>query len=184
MAEDGIVLRDPKKWRAIAHPLRIGILGALANGEMTNEELANHLNVASGKLHFHTRTLLSAGLIEAATPRQKGSITEKPYRRVADRFIVPQIEDGSAPPVMHYIVNAVQFYESTWKQSTDKNFPQFGFHAMFYQTREKENEFLARLKTLMDDFVNSRVNESDPNAHLMSLSGLGHRCPNSELSAT
>ena len=64
-------------WKALAHPLRCGVLSLLANRQMTNEEMAKALGVESGALYFHTKHLLTANLIELAGTRPKGPIIEK-----------------------------------------------------------------------------------------------------------
>lgn len=61
----------------------MGIMSLLAAEAMTNEELARKLGVASGALHFHTRFLRDAGIIDVAYTRRNGPQTEKYYRPVA-----------------------------------------------------------------------------------------------------
>ena len=178
MGDSNVVLDTPVKWKAVSHPLRLGILRLLAGGEMTNEELAQQLNVASGKLYFHTKKLLDAGLVEAAPTRRKGPHIEKPYRRVSDSFFVPMVEDGTAPPLLHLLVNAVQLYQSTWAESTNKHFIQFGYHVMYFQTAEKEAEYYARINQLARDFIADAVPATHPDARIVSIGLLAHRCPN------
>ncbi len=178
MGVSDVLLDTPMKWKAASHPLRLGILRLLADGEMTNEELARQLEVASGKLYFHTKKLLEAGLIEAAPTRIKGSLIEKPYRRVSDGFIVPMVEDGTAPPLLHLLVNAAQLYQSTWAEATNKHFIQFGYHVMYFQTAEKEAEYYERINQLASDFIATAVPASHPDARIVSMGLLAHRCPN------
>jgi DNA-binding transcriptional ArsR family regulator len=87
---DSFELKTAAHWKGLAHPLRVGILERLKNGAMTNEELAKSLGVESGKLYFHTKQLLTAGLIERAGSRQNGPITEKLYRAVAKKYVACQ----------------------------------------------------------------------------------------------
>ena len=173
------VLDQPHLWKAVSHPLRLAILRALGDRERTNEELASELGVSSGKLHFHTKKLLDAGLIELAGTRQKGSVTEKLYRVRAHDFRIPMVEDGSAPPLLHLAHNAVQFYESAWRDATDKHFMQLGFHWMLYQTPENKVAFFDRLTALMAEFEAAAVDPSTPGATLVSFLGLIHATPNS-----
>ena len=178
MGDSNVVLDTPVKWKAVSHPLRLEILRLLAGGAMTNEELAHKLNCASGKMYFHTKKLLDAGLIEAAPTRKKGPHIEKPYRRVSDGFFVPMVEDGTAPPLLHLLSNAVQLYQSTWSEASNKHFIQFGYHVMYYQTAEREAEFYERVNQLARDFIASAVPASHPDARMVSMGLLAHRCPN------
>lgn len=178
VAKPNVVLENPAQWKAISHPLRLQILKVLGDRELTNEELAQEIGVASGKLYFHTKKLLDAGLIEAAPTRRKGPLIEKPYRRIADDFTVPMVEDGTAPPVLHLLQNAIQFYQSTWNEASNKEFAQFGYHVMYHQTAEKEIEYYDRLTALLNDFVASAVPSETPGARMVSLSALAHRAPN------
>jgi DNA-binding transcriptional ArsR family regulator len=166
-------LDQPAQWKAISHPLRLQILNLLTHENLTNEQIAAKMGQASGKLYFHTKKLLDAGLIELAETRQKGPRTEKVYRRAIKDFEIAMVEDGSAPPLAHYIANAIQAYEARWQQNPE--FPQFGCHVMYFQTAEKEKEFYDRLTQLMNDFIESAVREGAEDARLVSMAALAHR---------
>ncbi len=85
---DVLEIERPEQLKALGHPLRLKVLQVLAESEqpLTNRELAEHLSVDPGHLHFHVRMLHRAGLIELA----KTSGREKPYRTVAKHFKVGQ----------------------------------------------------------------------------------------------
>ena len=102
--EETFFLDNPKRMKAVSHPLRLGILRLLLQGNKTNEELAKALNVASGKLYFHTKTLLDVGMIELAETRVKGSIVEKVYKPTFTSFYQPP-GDGVAEPVLYSTVS-------------------------------------------------------------------------------
>src|SRR5476651_1264141 len=84
--------------KGLSHPLRVGILRRLIEEAHTNEELADQLGVASGKLYFHTRKLLDLGMIALVGTRQKGPLTEKLYRATARRFTLPAPVKGGEVP--------------------------------------------------------------------------------------
>jgi len=169
-------LNEPKQWKAISHPLRRQILSLLATQNLTNEELATAMGVASGKLYFHTKKLLDAGLIELAEVRQKGPRQEKVYRRTFEDFRIEMVEDGSAPPLAHFIRNALTNYESKWADG--KDFAQYGFHLIYYHTPEREKEFYDRLTQLMNDFRETAIpdgqNDEATGGRLISLAALMH----------
>src|SRR5687768_884360 len=75
--QEQFILKTTAHWKALSHPLRVAALRLLGDRAMTNEELAQALCVESGKLYFHTKQLLDAGLIELVETRAKGPITEK-----------------------------------------------------------------------------------------------------------
>ncbi len=70
---------DPESLRAIAHPLRLRLLGHLRiHGPATASELGRRLNESSGSTSYHLRQLQRYGFIEPE-PEQK-SRREKVWR--------------------------------------------------------------------------------------------------------
>lgn len=64
---------DPTLLKALAHPLRVRILGALRiTGASTASRLAEQLGESSGLTSYHLRTLATAGLVEEDTDRGTG----------------------------------------------------------------------------------------------------------------
>jgi DNA-binding transcriptional ArsR family regulator len=87
---ESLQLDNPEQLKALGHPLRLKVLQALGQSDepLTNRELAAHLSVDPGHLHFHVRMLHRAGLIELAQTTGR----EKPYRVVAKHLQVgPEI---------------------------------------------------------------------------------------------
>lgn len=171
---DTFDLRTPAQWKAFSHPLRLRILERLADDTLTNEELATALGEQSGKLYFHTKRLLDAGLIVPAGTRQKGPITEKLYRAAARRFLAPPPTlDGDAPPLETALTSALALYRSDWQESA--GLPgelQMGFHLTLPLDLEARREFARRVKALFDDF---QASGSDaPDARRVSLGVLIH----------
>jgi DNA-binding transcriptional ArsR family regulator len=80
---DELILETPEQIRALAHPLRLRVLGLLTNASYTNKQLADLLQVSPPRLHFHVRELQAAGLIELVSQQPKGGVIEKYYRAVA-----------------------------------------------------------------------------------------------------
>lgn len=160
------------------HPLRLAILKTLGNGELTNQELANELGVAAGKLHFHTKKLLAAGLIELSGTRANGPRTEKLYRRVLnENFRIPPIEDGSEPPISRYIQNALSVYEQTWMDFGDKNFASYGFHQVYYISPESFKELIQDVNSLMEKIERMGVPEIVEDTKCVSLAALINEVP-------
>ncbi len=167
-------LQTPAQWKALSHPLRLRVLELLADGARTNEELAAALGEQSGKLYFHTKRLLDAGLIALDHTRQKGPITEKLYRAVARRFAAPTPQKGGEkPPLEDLLTSALELYRGNWQETG--GLPgqiEGGFHLVLALTPERQREFAARLTALFEDF---RASGSDaPDARPVSLATLMH----------
>ena len=70
-------IRDPQAMRALAHPLRMRLLEALAaEGSATATRCAEMLSDTASNCSFHLRTLAKYGFIE----RVPGSGRERPWR--------------------------------------------------------------------------------------------------------
>lgn len=74
MADDRTVLRpDAAQLRALAHPLRARLLGALRfDGPATATKLAARLGTNSGATSYHLRQLAEVGLVEDDVERSTG----------------------------------------------------------------------------------------------------------------
>ncbi len=90
-------LETVEQMRAIADPLRVGIVQALAHQAMTVTQLGDVLEAAPAKIHYHVRELERVGLLRLVETREKGGILEKYYRPVARNFAVPGALLSSAP---------------------------------------------------------------------------------------
>ena len=147
-------MQSPAQWKAFSHPLRLRILEKLAEQPHTNEELAAALGEQSGKLYFHTKKLLDAGLIALDSTRQKGPITEKLYRAVARRFTAPPpVKGGPLPPLEQYLVAGLDLYRSTWAETNGLDgLTELGFHLVLPVEPERCLEFAARVRALFEDF--------------------------------
>lgn len=176
--QEQIELTTTAHWKAVAHPLRVSILGLLTEAAQTNEELARALNVESGKLYFHTRRLLEAGLIEMVETRQKGPITEKLYRAVARAFTTAAPEKGGDAPTFDTMLTAaLELYRATWRESgglADET--ELAFHLVLPHRPKRRREFVERLRRLCDDFQ-KEASPDAPNARPLAISVLLHGIP-------
>lgn len=72
MPTDGIT-PDAQQLKALAHPLRVALLGLLrAEGPGTASTLADRLDVSSGLTSYHLRELARAGFVEEDASRGSG----------------------------------------------------------------------------------------------------------------
>ncbi|MGI5157842.1 ArsR/SmtB family transcription factor [Microbispora sp. CA-102843] len=79
-AEDAVVL-DAKGLRALAHPVRVQVVGLLRkHGPSTATRLAELLGINSGAASYHLRRLAAAGFVQEDTGR--GNARERWWRAV------------------------------------------------------------------------------------------------------
>ncbi|MFF3224144.1 ArsR/SmtB family transcription factor [Nocardia suismassiliense] len=79
--EAGVVVLDAKGLRALAHPVRVQLVGLLRKyGPSTATRLAERLGVGSGTASYHLRQLGAAGFVEEDTER--GNARERWWRSV------------------------------------------------------------------------------------------------------
>jgi DNA-binding transcriptional ArsR family regulator len=181
-SESTFVLTTTAHWKAVSHPLRTGILRLLTEHTLTNEELADALEVESGKLYFHTKYLLDAGLIKIIETRSKGPITEKVYKAVAQHFVANELPDTQAddPPPFDGVVAGFQaFYRQTWrKHAPMTGRAHYAYHFTKYIPRERAAEFITKLKAFVDEFAEIETDETNiADARKYSLGLLFHAVP-------
>ena len=85
-------LTDPKALRALAHPIRLELVGLLRQrGPLTATKAAELLGESSGSTSFHLRQLAKYGLVEEAGG---GRGRERPWRATAMFTGWPDIADS------------------------------------------------------------------------------------------
>jgi DNA-binding transcriptional ArsR family regulator len=85
--------RDPTRvqmW-AMAHPLRLEILGALVEGPATASMLARRLGESSGSTSYHVRVLARAGAV--VEDPELGTRRERWWRRPDPFVLIPTDDD-------------------------------------------------------------------------------------------
>ncbi len=166
--------RRPRSGKHSPIPCGCEILKLLAGKAHTNEELAAVLGEKSGKLYFHTKRLLDAGLIILESTRQKGPNTEKFYRAIARKFIAPiPVSDGVTPRLERMLRLALELYRRAWQESSGlTQQTEFGFHLVLPLDPLRRAEFVARLQALRDDFKAS--GSTADGAHPVVLTVLMH----------
>ena len=82
---------DPRLVKALAHPLRIRILGILEQHSATPKELAELLDVQLENLSYHVRTLRDFGFIKLERRRMVKGAVEHRYGMVARPRITAEV---------------------------------------------------------------------------------------------
>jgi len=86
-----VELRDPRALRALAHPIRIRLLGLLRReGPLTATETGRRIDESSGSASYHLRQLARFGLVEDAAG---GHGRERPWQATALYTSVPDVAD-------------------------------------------------------------------------------------------
>jgi DNA-binding transcriptional ArsR family regulator len=92
-------LTDQKYVKAMAHPLRLRILGALEHRTASPSELAQELDAPLGNVSYHVRQLHGLGLLKLVKETPRRGAVEHYYRLEAR----PHITDkawADAPPIV------------------------------------------------------------------------------------
>lgn len=84
-------LSDPRAMRALAHPVRVALLEALAHaGTLTATQASEALGESPANCAFHLRTLAKYGYVEETGG---GRGRERPWRRVHMGYQIPAEQD-------------------------------------------------------------------------------------------
>jgi DNA-binding transcriptional ArsR family regulator len=71
---------DPRLVKALAHPLRVQILGVLEERVASPSDLADELGAPLGNVSYHVRTLTDLGLLKLVRRRTRRGAVEHYYR--------------------------------------------------------------------------------------------------------
>lgn len=102
-------LSEHHQIKALSHPLRVRILRILMKRRATVQQLADELEEASGRVHYHVKQLEKAGLISLVHEQEKLGVMEKYYQAVAPVFELDGMI-GDVPTV-------VKSFLAIWKES-------------------------------------------------------------------
>lgn len=110
VAADAVVL-DAKGLRALAHPVRVHLVGLLRKyGPSTATRLAERLGVNSGTASYHLRQLGAAGFVEEDTER--GNARERWWRSVHQmtEFSDRELADREPEATLAYLQSVAAIY--------------------------------------------------------------------------
>lgn len=110
LAEDAVVL-DAKGLRALAHPVRVQVIGLLRkHGPSTATRLAELLDINSGAASYHLRRLAAAGFVEEDTTR--GNARERWWRAVhrSTQFDDMELAEREPEATLAYLQSVAAIY--------------------------------------------------------------------------
>jgi predicted transcriptional regulator len=98
-------LRDPRALRALAHPIRLSLVGLLrVEGPLTATRAAELLGESSASMSFHLRQLAKYGLVEEAGG---GRGRERPWRATAMFTNLPDVAENPDLAVAAELLSSV-----------------------------------------------------------------------------
>jgi len=142
-------ITEPGRIRCFADPLRVRVLGILAEREATNQQLADALKEPQAKVLYHLRYLQRERLIRIVRRRVRGPNVEKFYRAVARTFDL-RVPDELRPEVLSAELETLtrNVSESAWRypETPPRVLIRRGF-----RTPADANAFFERLRALIDE---------------------------------
>lgn len=97
---------DPRVVKALAHPLRVRIMGMLHEQQLSPVQIASGLGAPLRTVAYHVRMLRAAGLVEeVATRRRRGAI-EHFYRALERPRISDDAWESATPVVKQAVIGA------------------------------------------------------------------------------
>lgn len=81
------IIEEFEQLKAVSDPFRTKILGLLIEKAYTGQQLAQELELARSKIHYHLAELEKHGFIRVVRTEVKNGIIQKFYRAVAWSFI-------------------------------------------------------------------------------------------------
>lgn len=160
--ERTIELTDPRALRAVAHPIRLELLGLLRRlGPLTATQAAARIGESPANCSFHLRQLAKYGLVEEAGG---GRGRERPWRATAFFTRWPaagggdeESEDAAAMlsrvVIERYFEQAIEWLERSRSEPTEWAELGDAGDRVLYLTREELEELNQRLEDLLEPFT-------------------------------
>jgi DNA-binding transcriptional ArsR family regulator len=177
-------LTDPKALRALAHPIRLRLVGLLrVHGQLTATQASQLLGESSASCSFHLRQLAKYGLVEEAGGGQR---RERPWRATAMFTDWPDVaEDPKVAEAADMLsgVIAEQWFEHLmrWIEARPDEPDEWQQAAMFgdialYVTTGELAELDKRIRDLLDVYLDRQLRPElrPPGARLVTFVRLAH----------
>jgi DNA-binding transcriptional ArsR family regulator len=154
-------LTDPRALRALAHPLRISLVGLLRRaGPQTATQAAEQLGESSGSCSFHLRQLARYGLVEEAGG---GRGRERPWRATTQFTNWPVVNDEPDQQAAACLLNSViaeRYFERLmrWLERKPDEPAQWQHAAhfgdlMLYLTADELRELAEKERALLEPYL-------------------------------
>jgi hypothetical protein len=170
-------MTDPRALRALAHPLRLSLLGLLrSEGPLTATRAGELLGESSASCSFHLRQLAKYGMVEEAGG---GRGRERPWRATAMFTDVPTVTDSpelAAASGLFRSIVAERYYEQmvSWLEARADEPAEWQQAALFgdvflYVTVAELAELGEQVDLLLDRYIDrvTRPELRPPGARLV-----------------
>jgi Helix-turn-helix domain len=156
-------LTDPRALRALAHPIRMSLVGMLrVHGPLTATRAGELLGESSASCSFHLRQLAKYGLVEEAGG---GKGRERPWRPTTMFTHWPEVTEVAAAAGLLSSVVAENYFDQTmrWLDSRSgepeewQHAAQFGDTSL-YVTAAELAELGEQVTALVDQYLDRQVN--------------------------
>jgi DNA-binding transcriptional ArsR family regulator len=177
-------LTDPKALRALAHPIRLQLMGLLrTEGPLTATKAGELIGESSASTSFHLRQLAKYGLVE---PAEGGQGRERPWRASEQFTDLPSVIDEPKLEAAAGVLNSViaeYYFESLmrWLEVRPDEPAQwqradlFG-DTMVYVTASELDELGRQVRALVDQYIERTTDPAKrpPDARLVSFLHIAH----------
>jgi predicted ArsR family transcriptional regulator len=163
-----LLINTAQQYKALGDPTRVKILAIIQQQPATAKQIADRLGIAPGTAGHHLQALEAAGLAQVVARRLVRGIVAKYYTRTARIFLFerPVDSDEHLAMTLDMVSQMRDEMVDTLADADEELVLYAGFpHARLTEARAQE--FAARLRQLIDDFV------ADPPAPQGQVYGLG-----------
>ena len=171
-------LRDPRALRALAHPIRLSLVGLLrVEGPLTATRAAELLGESSASMSFHLRQLAKYGMVEEAGG---GKGRERPWRATAMFTNLPETAENPDLAVAADLLSSViaeRYFEDVmgWLEARQaepaewQRAAQFG-DTFLYITADELAALGEQTQQMVDQYIDRQANPDlrPPGARLVS----------------
>jgi DNA-binding transcriptional ArsR family regulator len=115
---ENVVLLDASTLKALAHPLRVRILGVLRlHGAATATTLAQRIGVNTGATSYHLRQLADAGLVVEDTGRGNAKDRWWQAAHTTSRFDLAHVDEADG---LAYLTAVADAYGATMRRAVEE----------------------------------------------------------------
>jgi len=148
-ATKSFTITEHSQLRALGNVVRAQILELLEEAPASAKQLARRLEMTHGKVGYHLKVLVKAGLIEVAEERPVRAVVERFYRPTFDRLHIDVEGGGTGDPLKFMLRQAA--LEA--RPHSEQPLAPLGriYSARMHPARAQE--FARRLVELADEFA-------------------------------